>query len=100
MIRVGKLLQSKLQNSKIFEISEKCNSLKLKSSFHYSCFNKVDLIKRSIRIKKNLLNMNSNSFINYYLYRNNKYISSKISKMESNKNISSQLVNFSKSFIM
>lgn len=100
MIRAGKLLQSKLQKSKNFEYSEMSNSLIIKSCFYYTCYDKVDLIKRSIRIKKNWLNMNSNSFINYYLYRNNKYISSKISKMENNKNISSQLVNFSKSFIM
>lgn len=100
MIRAGKLLQSKLHKSKKFEYNEMNNSLIIKSCFYYTCFDKVDSIKRSIRIKKNWLNMNSNSFINYYLYRNNKYISSKISKMENNKNISNHLVNFSKSFIM
>lgn len=53
-------------------------------------------MKYSSLNNRNKTDMNSYSFFNYNLYRNNKYISSKISKMENSSSIVNQLVNFSK----
>lgn len=89
-----------------FSYSKILNSFRIQETNSFLFINRHGNLFNSIWINakmeysslnyQNKTDMNSYSFFNYNLYRNNKYISSKISKMENSSSIVNQLVNFSK----